>query len=173
MPQGGSNFVDVLGKRFGRLTVIARTANIGSRAYWICLCDCGTQIETSGSNLRNGNVRSCKCLQRDRNRETKTTHGKSKCRNGNPSPEYKTWQRMKNDCYNPRARKYPIYGGRGITVCDRWLHSFENFLADMGTRPADKTSVDRINNNGNYEPGNCRWATAIEQARNRRNNRHK
>jgi hypothetical protein len=92
-------------------------------------------------------------------------------RKGQVSPEWKIWQRMKTRCFNPTALDYSRYGGRGITVCDRWMESFENFLADMGLRPSSEHSIDRINNEGNYEPLNCRWATVIEQSNNKRSNR--
>jgi hypothetical protein len=136
---------------------------------WRCQCDCGSCIETQGTALRAGRTRSCGCLVTEFRKSPGCghviEHGHS--RGGTNSPTYSSWTAMKKRCRCPRNKDWAIYGGRGITFCDRW-HSFTNFLADMGERPPG-TSLDRFpDKNGNYEPGNCRWATALEQARNRR-----
>lgn len=151
------------GQRYGRLMVLRRKTAVepGQSSFkWVCLCDCGNTTELFSGNLTSGNTRSCGCLSLDSMRRRMTVHGHYK------SPEYRTWRGMIERCSNPNAIGYKHYGGRGIEVCDRW-RKFENFLADMGERPAD-TSIDRIDVNGNYEPVNCRWATRSQQSRNKR-----
>lgn len=150
------------GTRFGRLTV-THDRDGASRVIGV-LCDCGTAFAASVKVLRRGDVRSCGCLRREVAAERSTTHG------GTGSREYTTWKAMWQRCTNPRASKYRYYGGRGITVCARW-RDFEAFLADMGPRPAGK-SIDRVDPDGDYEPGNCRWATQREQVANRRRSLH-
>ncbi len=154
------------GDRFGRLVV---TAYVGQSAS--CLCDCGAMTDVRGDHLRSGETRSCGCLRRDVGRAVgaMTTHGHA--RGGGCSPEYSAWCAMVQRCTVVTTAGYENYGGRGIAVCDRWRESFEAFLADMGKRTSPRHSLDRINNDGNYEPGNCRWATAQEQRRNTRQNR--
>jgi hypothetical protein len=155
--------IDLTGKRFGRLVVLALHAE-KSRFGWVCRCDCGGERIVRGSDLIRGMSKSCNCLRKEMFAKRSTKHGL--CR----SRAYQSWKGMKARCFNPRDRAYPDYGGRGITVCERWL-IFENFYADMGERPPGM-SLDRINNDGNYEPGNCRWATVAEQLANRRPRRH-
>lgn len=132
---------------------------------WECVCDCGNKSIANGGNLKRGTSRSCGCFAGELWLKSRTTHGRSKSR------EHKAWCRMKVRCYSRAFIEYHRYGGRGISVCDRWLHSFENFFEDMGLCPPDM-SLDRINNNGNYEPGNCRWATTVQQLNNTSRSRH-
>ncbi len=153
---------DLCGTRFARLTVVSFA---GRRIYpdqtkplWNCVCDCGNTTVVQGGKLRSGVTRSCGCLVR----EAHYIHGHA-CER---SAEYHTWDCMIQRCTNKNNTGWRYYGGRGIMVCKRW-HNFSNFLVDMGKRPIGLT-LDRINNDGNYEPGNCRWATRSEQNRNQR-----
>jgi hypothetical protein len=157
---------DVTGERFGHLVVIERSKREenqnGYHARWLCRCDCGNFTIVRGTSLRRGLARSCGCKFRT---VAVTTHGKSKTR------EWRIWASMKARCNNPNNEAFENYGGRGISVCKRWEESFEAFWEDMGPRPSDSHSIDRINNDGNYEPGNCCWTTNTVQCRNRRSNR--
>lgn len=156
--------VDFTGQRFTRWTVLsfARTAKQG--VVWRCQCDCGVEREVNAKSLRNGSSKSCGCFSVDVLRARSTTHGMSN------SSEFGIWTDILTRCTNPNREVYADYGGRGITVCERWKDSFENFYADMGPRPSKKHSVDRRNNDLGYSPDNCCWATMREQTRNKRNN---
>lgn len=156
-------FIDLTGQKFNRLTVVSRAESNGKKVLWNCKCDCGSEAIVISGHLKNGNTKSCGCLNIDKIKERLTTHGMKW------SPEYKSWEAMMQRCNNEKRKDSKDYLGRGISVCDEW-RSFEKFYADMGHRP-EGTSLDRIDNDGNYEPGNCRWATSIEQGRNQRTNR--
>lgn len=155
----------MIGKRFGRLTVIREIekARCGHKRY-LCQCDCGNLSQPLGIGLRSGNTKSCGCLQREVAATSNTKHGNST--RSVRSTEHRIWTSMRKRCQNKNDESFPRYGGRGIRVCERW-QKFEDFLADMGRRPPG-TSLDRIDNNGNYEPKNCRWAPLTVQARNQR-----
>lgn len=159
------------GDRFGRLVAVSPT---GQKKWgyptWNCVCDCGSETIVDVGCLRKGTTKSCGCLRREQRGSGHPRFKHGATRGHAKSAEYETWQGVLKRCTNPRSKSYRYYGGRGITVCDRWLESFENFLADMGPRPAGKT-LDRIDNNGSYCPENCRWATAKQQARNKGSNR--
>lgn len=155
---------DITNQRFGRLVALHRAGkDRHNRFYWECACDCGNVAEVLLQALTSGDTKSCGCITRERPPGTKHGHAI----NGKWSPTYYSWMAMKQRCLNPNHAEYSRYGAKGVTVCDRWKDSFETFLADMGERPAGKT-IDRFpNKTGNYEPGNCRWATPEEQSQNR------
>jgi len=154
-----------VGEKFGRLTVL-RLFKKGRFTYCECSCECGNIATPRKDALYTGTQKSCGCYQADQARERFTTHGESRHR----TVEYDCWAHMIRRCYTPTTKQFSEYGGRGITVCDRWRYSYENFLADMGRRPSAKHSLDRIDNDGNYEPENCRWTTQDVQCNNTRRN---
>jgi hypothetical protein len=161
--------VQMIGKRFGRLVVTAeaepnRLASGRSKRRVIAHCDCGKDVTATADNLRSGHTRSCGCFHLDSAKTAK--HGDT--RGYTKTAEYRVWSQMIERCTNPNAENYARYGGRGIKVFARWRTSYADFLADMGRRPSAKHSIDRIDNDGNYRPGNCHWATGVEQAANKR-----
>lgn len=151
------------GDKYNRWTILKEVEAKNNKRYFECQCECGKVKNVRFGLLRNGQSKSCGCLISETQKRIRTTHGRY------GTLEYKSWQSMKERCFNPNNKKWEDYGGRGIKVCDEWINSFENFFNYMGERPKG-TTLDRYpNNDGNYEPGNCRWATIEEQNRNKRN----
>lgn len=160
---------DLIGRTFGRLTVIALAPMRPNWNHFVkCRCSCGTEKEIRVVYLRSGHTASCGCLSQESRiaRRPNLKHGG--CPKAKATTEYAAWHSMKDRCRNPKNRKWRLYGGRGIAVCEKWSNSFEAFLADVGLKPDPKFSLDRIDTNGNYEPGNVRWADIYTQNRNRR-----
>lgn len=163
-------YKQISGIRFGRLTVLELSENhptMGTK--WTCKCDCGTIKDVWAKHLRSGATKSCGCLSVDVSIQQSITGGSAVIRKHGMAgtPEFHAWAAMKSRCLNKNSKNYKHYGARGIAVCQRWLDSFNNFLSDMGPRPSDKKSVDRIDNNKGYSPDNCRWADCLQQSRNR------
>jgi hypothetical protein len=168
-----SNIHKIDGQRFGRLTVVAINCRkkypCGSTGYmWRCVCDCGKETIVEGRALKAGITKSCGCLVVEVTRARSAKHGFATRKN--MAPEYHPWNSMMQRCLNPKSDSYYLYGARGITVCDRW-RDIREFIKDMGARPGPQYSLDRIDNNKGYIPGNVRWALAKNQANNRRDNR--
>lgn len=154
-----SKLIDLTGQTFNRLFIISRAENSRSgRAMWKCQCSCGNTTTARGESLTSGNTKSCGCLV--------TKHGMTK------TSEFKVWQAIIDRCCNPNCTAFKNYGGRGITICDEWKNDFMAFFNHVGKLPSHKHSIDRIDNDGNYEPGNVQWTKSKNQANNRRNNRH-
>jgi len=154
---------NLTGSVFHRLTVLSRDSSRKRRPYWVCKCECGAMKSIAACELKSGKTKSCGCYDAERKRTETVKHG------FNRTPTYVCWSNMLARCTNPKRRDFKNYGGRGISVCERW-RSFENFLADMGEKPP-KLSLDRVDNDANYGPDNCRWATASEQRLNQRSHR--
>lgn len=167
-PSTGTQPIDMAGRRVGLLTVIERAHKPNStRAWWRCRCDCGNETITMGKYLRSGDTRSCGCVQRQCRAAGNPKAGHGGATGGMLTREYRSWRDMKERCSNPRKQNYRFYGGKGVTVCERWRASYPAFLADMGKCPQG-LSLDRIDPAGNYEPSNCRWADWPTQCANRR-----
>jgi hypothetical protein len=159
---------DITNIRFNRFVVLSYAYSFKRVPYWYCICDCGTVKVVSGRKLKIGHTKSCGCLRQDINTIKGTENAYDYT--GKISTEYRIWINILRRCFDSNEPCYKNYGGRGITVCDRWLYSFNDFLSDVGFRPSKEYTLDRINNDGHYEPMNCRWATRKQQARNTRRN---
>lgn len=165
-------YIDIVGQKFGRWLVLRRE---GEKVYpsgarqpkYFCRCECGNEKTVVGSALRDGSSKSCGCYNKEMHvqvcKKRNTTHGYAN------SKTYDTWQGILSRCRNPNTPGFQKYGARGIQVCERWSSSFLNFLEDMGERPSDDSSIERLNPFGNYEPGNCKWIPLKEQQKNKRN----
>lgn len=155
---------DLSGQKFGKLTVISYAETRNRKPFWHCLCDCGTLKKLRSDHFQSGNTTSCGCahIQACKEFPKHITHGKGH------TPEYKIYHKIKQRCHNPNNPSYKNYGGRGIIMCERWYQSFPSFLEDMGTRPSPNHTIERVNNDGLYDPQNCIWATRKVQSRNQR-----
>lgn len=154
--------IDITGEKYNKLTVLNEGKNIKNVRYWVCKCDCGTIKEISMNHLRNGKTKSCGCYIKEKTSKIFKTHGLSKV------PEYQAYKNMIARCYNKKNCNYKNYGARNITVCKEWLNSYDAFINDMGPKPSNKHSLDRIDNNKNYCKENCRWASKTTQSINQR-----
>lgn len=156
------NFEDLTGKIYGRLQVIAYLGSINKKSKWLCECSCGNNTIVNSQHLKLGHTISCGCYQKEIVGSLNKTHGMRK------TPEYNAWCAMRQRCSNSNVNGWDNYGGRGIKVCKEWDESFEKFFEYIGKKPSIKHSLDRIDTNGNYEPGNVRWSTSSVQCKNRR-----
>lgn len=156
---------DEVGNVYGRLTVVKRAGSRSRKAMWECLCTCGKVSTVSGVYLRNGVTQSCGCLRAERAVAATSTHGMT------GTPVHRAWRSMRARCYIPSATGYSNYGGRGIRVCPRW-NKFDNFYKDVGNPPFSGATLERLDVNGDYAPGNCVWASRVEQSRNTRRTRN-
>jgi hypothetical protein len=165
-----AKFMDLTGQTFSSLVVLSRASSAWRKSgrqgasRWHCRCKCGKETIVSKPNLQSGHTRSCGCLLMNIMATKFKTHGRTE------SHAYRTWCGIKARCYNPSTSNYYLYGAKGVTVCDRWLKSFENFYQDMSDPPTSKHSIDRKENSLGYFPENCKWSTLIEQANNKGNN---
>lgn len=165
-----------VGDRYGRLSVVRelpvrRRPSGGTERWFLCRCECGNETDVRLSRLRSGKTRSCGCLIVPPKPSPASYANRADYHGMEGSPEHGIWRGIKARCYHPKARGYANYGGRGIKMCDRWKSSFKAFYEDMGPRPSPEHQIDRSDNDKDYEPGNCRWATRAEQNRNRKDNR--
>lgn len=164
-------FLDLTGQRFGRLVALDRVGAVGSHSMWRCKCDCGNEVVSSVSNLRNGHTRSCGCLVADATREAKTRHGEAA---KGKSRLYRVWKSMRQRCYLKTSKAFKWYGALGVEVCQEWRDSYDAFRAWAFKNgydpeaPRGECTIDRIDCRGNYEPSNCRWVDMKTQARNKR-----